>query len=153
MCGGRDVSGAFSNALQACDFSTRAWTVCAPVPEPRCRSACVKLGEEADYDDDDDDDDDDDSDDRNLLTSVFSYDPRTDQWRSETPFPLACSISMGLNAVAHEGQLVEAGHPTSLAPFALVDDVWAELPLLPPTISGNPVYFPYLPKMASLRLG
>ena len=68
---------------------------------------------------------------------MLSYDPRTDQWRSESPLPLGnyrdrleSDLSI-ISAVAHEGRLVVAGIPS--APLlALVGDVWTELPPLPP---------------------
>ena len=67
--------GAESDALLAFDLSTRIWTVRAPLPEPCCFPACVQLaghlyvsGCSAH---------------RDLNETVFSYDPRTDLWRSE----------------------------------------------------------------------
>ena len=32
-----------SDAMQAYDFSNVTWTVCAPLPEPRCCPVCVLL--------------------------------------------------------------------------------------------------------------
>ena len=81
IVGGRDESGAWSDALKVFNLSTRAWAQRAPIPEPRCESICVQLagrlyvlggllatGFRA--------------------TLVFFYDPRTDRWRSESPLPL-----------------------------------------------------------------
>ena len=85
---GYDESGASRDALQAYDPSTRTWARRAPIPEPRSYSARVQLAGrlyilggflatsmEADGPD-------------THLTSVFSCDPRTDRWRSESPLPL-----------------------------------------------------------------
>ena len=45
-----------------------------------------------------------------FIAGVSSYDPRTDQWKSESPLPIgnygAASVSSGLRAVTHEGRLV-----------------------------------------------
>ena len=103
-----------SDALQAYDLSTRVWTARlarAPLPEPRCKSACVQLagrlyvadGRRDYYSDGDDDDD------RNSIISVFSYDPQTDRWRSESPLPRAASESTDSGAVAHEDRIVVNG--------------------------------------------
>ena len=72
-----------------------------------------------------------------ILAEVKSYDPRTDQWRSESPLPLGkygagYSRSASLRAVAHEGQVVVIGIE-GVPPLVLVGDVWTELPPLPLT--------------------
>ena len=76
------------------------------------------------------------SEDDELCVSVFSYDPRTDRWKSESPLPLADygtgSLAGGLRAVAHEGRIIVIGIQAAL-PLALAGDVWTELPPLHPT--------------------
>ena len=129
LVGGQDQP-TYGDALQSYDLSTRAWTVRSPLPVSRCESKCVLLagrlyvvggyGER--------------------LASVFSYDPRTDRWRSESPLPFEnydifygdsdFSTISAMSAVAHEGRLVVLGIK-SAPPLALVDDVWIELPPLP----------------------
>ena len=100
------------DTLQAYDLSTRSWTVRAPVPKPLCGSVRVQLAGRiyvvcgCTVDDD-------------AVASVFSYDPRTDQWRSESPLPLAdyeaYSDTLILTAVAHEGRVIVIG--IGRAPF------------------------------------
>ena len=131
IAGGLDEGGAQSAALQAFDLSTRSWTARAPVPEPRSNSACVQLagrlyvvsGAMLGGD-------------GNMVvpSSVFSYDPRTDRWRSESPLPLGQYRTSrrlpALAAVSHEGRLVVVGLEAA-PPLVLVDDVWTELPMQP----------------------
>ena len=79
------------------------------LPEPRCsKSARLKLagrlcltgGEEDDNDNDND---------RNPVTSMFSYDPQTDRWRSESLLSLAAleyypgRPNTTMSVLAHEG--------------------------------------------------
>ena len=150
--GAEDESGALCDALQAYDFSARAWTVCARLPEPRCSSACVQsagrlfvVGGDGNggYDD--------------HLASVFSYDPRTDRWRSESPLPRAgtsmlCADTSMLCAVAHEARVVVIGIEAA-PPSALTDNVWIELPPLPPNPgSGDAAGTAWHANAASLRL-
>lgn len=147
--GGVNASGDSSDACQAFDFSSRAWTTLAPLPEPRSTSLCVQLagcicvvsGESVEVDE--------------FVAGVCSYDPQTNKWKSESPLPIgnygAASISSGLRAVAHEGRLVVLGICDLAPPLALVDDVWTELPPLPqdPAYPGTTWSFG---QMASLRL-
>ena len=116
------------SALQTFDFSTRAWTVCAPLPHSRRYPVCVQhtgrlyvaggLGGA-----------------NELLREVVSYDPRKDQWRSESPLPLGgygvdAARAGHLRTVVHEGRVVVIGIEGT-PPLVLVDDVWTELPPFP----------------------
>ena len=156
-------SGETSDApLQAFDLSRRSWAVCAPLPEPRSYSACVQLagrlyvigglgggdGGGGEYHGNADGE---------YLASVFSYDPRADQWRSESPLPLrdygADSPPVGLGVVAHEGRVVVIGIAAA-PPLALVGDVWIELPPLPPRPgSSDAAGITRCAHVASLHLG
>ena len=78
VVGGADESSQMSNALQKFKLSTRAWTVSPPVPDAIAASACVEIAGRLYFVDDDYD----------AVASVFSYDPRTDQWRFESSLPL-----------------------------------------------------------------
>ena len=149
--GGADESGVLSNAFQALNLSTGAWTARAPLPEARSKSVCVQLagrlyvlgGFFAIGGDDDN---------SNVRASEFSYDLRTDRWRSESPLPFehyqeySETGSPQLTAVSHEGRVVVFGIRES-PPLALVGDVWTELSLqpLPPNM--------YSVRAASLPLG
>lgn len=158
IVGGLSDFGGPSDALQAFDLLTRSWTVRAPLPEPRCYSACVRLAG------------------RLYITgglgsrthrrledghrgaSVFSYDPRTDMWRTESPLPIIsgrADTSM-MSAVAHEGRVVVIGIKCvpPLPPLALVDGVWTELPPFPSRpFSGGAAYTPQGAHVTSLYLG
>ena len=154
VIGGRDVSGATSNALQAYELSTRAWAVLAPLPVPRCRSKCVLLawrlyvvGGNGDRGD--------------QLASVFSYDPRTDQWRSESQLPFEDSrvrsrlpMIYMISAAAHERSVVVVGG-TPAPHLAIADSVWTELPPFPsrPGYSRSAALSGRLACVASLCLG
>ena len=133
VVGGAGESGELSDALQDFNLSTRAWTVRAPMPEPRCDAACVQLagrlyvlgGRGSGG---------------ALLASVCSYDPHTGRWRLESTLSLendrGSSLSGPLNAVAHEGRVVVIGL-TGSPSLALVGDVWTELPPPPPVDSAT----------------
>ena len=68
------------------------------------------------------------------LASVFSYDQRTDRWKSESPLPPLgnCRVRSGLRTVAHEGLVATIG--TAASPLALVNSVWTEQSPFPQTI-------------------
>ena len=145
VVGGAKGNGDCSDALQGFDLSTRSWKVRAPLPQPRCYATCTQLGGrlfvvggdlKGGYDD-------------RLRAEVFSYDPRADRWRSESPLPLDTygggSRSAMVRAVAHEGRVVVVGIKAA-PPLALVGGAWTELPPLPPSGTTRSRY------MASLRL-
>ena len=130
VVGGADASGAAVEDVQAYDLSTRAWTVCSPLPEALADNGCVEIAGRlyvvgGDLDGG-----------FGLRAEVFSYDPRTDRWSSESLLPIEnyreTSRSAQLTAVSHEGRVVVIGIEGA-PPLALVDDVWTELPRLPPT--------------------
>ena len=92
-----------------------------------------------------------------VLTSVSSYDPRTNRWSSELPLPLGDyqgSLQVaGLRVVAHEGRLVVAGIKHA-PPLALAGDVRTELRPLPPRpFGGGAAGTAFGACMPSTRLG
>ena len=129
-----------SDTCQASNLSTRVWTVRAPLSKPQCFAACLFLAGRLYVVG---------GDDRGgyciPCSDVFSYDPRTDQWRSEPLLPLGNyrtggdddddddDMEPGGVCVAHEDRVVVVGI-RGASPLALVYDAWTELP--PPPAPG-----------------